>query len=87
MISVKEIIVETTCNILDENGEFSRAVPIFKRDFAKKTKEMWAMFDNPDKFSNIELTNKTNELINLLCHLKYDISEYSKNTGEIEDWV
>ena len=87
MISVKEIIVETTCNILDENGVYCKAVPIFKRDFAKKTKEMCGMFENPDKFSNIELTNKANELINLLCHLKYDISEYSKHTGEIEDWV
>jgi hypothetical protein len=87
MISVKEIIVETTCNVLDENGEFSRAIPVFKRNFSKRTKEMWNMFESPDKFTNFELSEKANEMIKLLSALKHDISEYSKNTGEIEDWV
>lgn len=87
MISVKQLIVETTTSKLDENGEFSRAIPHFKRSFSRKAKEMWTMFDNADKVTNVELVAKTNELINLLSQLKYDISEYSKNTGDIDDWV
>ncbi len=87
MISVKEIIVETTCDKLDENGEFAKAVPIFKREFATKTKEMWNMFENSDKFTNKELLTKSNEMIVLLAKLKHNISEYSINNGELEDWV
>ena len=87
MISVKEIIVETTCGTLDENGQNCRIIPIFKRNFSKRTKEMWEMFDNPDKFTNKELVNKANEMVRILSKLKFDVSEYSKNTGDIDDWV
>ena len=87
MITVKDIIEETTCSTIDENGEFSKAIPIFRETFSKKAKEMWNMFLIPDKFTNKELIDKTNEMIILLYQLKFDVSEHSKHTGEIDDWV
>jgi len=87
MISVKEIIIETTCSTVDKNGQFCRTIPMFKRNFSKKTKEMWKMFENSNKFTNKELSDKANEMISLLSSLRCDISAYSKHNGDIDDWV
>jgi len=88
MIQVSEIIKETTSGILDENGEHRKAIPVFKKQFVKKSKDLWEIFDNSTKFSNRELINKIDETMLLLAHLKHDISEYSKdNADSIDDWV
>lgn len=88
MIQVSEIIKQTTCDMLDENGEYKRAVPAFKKQFVRKTKDLWEIFDNSTKFTNRELVVKINETMNLLGHLKHDISEYSKdNADSIDDLV
>jgi hypothetical protein len=81
MISIKELSVEAETSVLNENGEFSMAIPSFKKNFSRKTKEMWGMFDNDEKFTNKELVTKANELINLLATLKNDVSLYSIHTG------
>jgi hypothetical protein len=88
MIQVSEIIKETTSNMLDENGEHRKAIPTFKKQFAKKTKDLWEIFDNSTKFTNRELIVKIEETMLLLAHLKHDVSEYSKDNAEsIDDWV
>jgi len=88
MIPVSEIIKETTSNILDENGEYLRSIPVFKRHFVKNTKDLWEIFDNSTKFTNRELISKIDETMLLLAHLKHDISEYSRDNAEtIDDLV
>lgn len=87
MISVKELTNEATCDIINEDGQYSRAIPEFKKRFSRKTKEMWGMFENDAKHSNIDLVANINQMIVMLSTLKSDISIYSKNTGDIDDWV
>ena len=88
MIQVSEIIKETTSNILDENGEPRKVIPVFKKNFVKRSKDLWEIFDNSTKFTNRELINKIDETMLLLAHLKHDVSEYSKDNAEsIDDWV
>jgi hypothetical protein len=38
MISIKELSVEAETSVLNENGEFSMAIPSFK-NFSRKTKK------------------------------------------------
>jgi hypothetical protein len=88
MIPVSEIVKETLSDILDENGENRKAIPVFKKQFVKSTKDLWEMFDNSTKFSNRELVNKIDETMLVLAHLKHNIREYSKDNAEtIDDWV
>lgn len=85
MIQVSEIIKEVSSNMLDENGEYKRAVPMFKKQFVRKTKDLWEMFDNSTKFTNRELVSKLNETMLLIAQLKHDITEYSRENAESND--
>ena len=87
MILVEQIKVEVETDILNEDGKFLLAVPKFKQDYAKKTKEMWRMFELGDKFTNKDLIGKINEINLILNKFKYDITEFSRENGDLDDWV
>lgn len=87
MILVEEIKSEVETEVIGPDGQHLLAVPKFKQDYAKKTKELWRMFDLGNKFTNKDLVQKMNEIQIILNKFKFDISEYSQYSENSDDWV
>lgn len=87
MILVDQITVEAETDVIGPDGKYLPLVPKFKQDYAKKTKEMWRIFEFGNKHSNKDLAKTVDELSIILNKFRYELSEYSKENGDLDDWV
>ena len=87
-MGIKSYVEESICREEDENGEYKKSVPVFKKGFSKDVKELWDLIENGDDDIYLrELYDKANDVIGWLKFLRNDLNDYSDYSEEKEDFI